>query len=169
MPYSFVHAPVYGYLKGSGHTTTLHLVYFARTFQIMKIINRLSIASVLNVGGGEGFHNYLFEKVFGIESVLVELCHSYLSASKEMFNLKRICADGQQLPFPDRSFDLVTCIETIEHVSNCNHLISELIRVARKFVLVSTESYFETEKQKKAFLTYIRETHPQFFRRKNRV
>lgn len=135
----------------------------------MKIINRLPVASVLNVGGGEGFHNYLFEKVLGIESVLVDLCPSFLSASKEMFTLKRVCADGQQLPFPDRSFDLVTCIETIEHVNNCNHLISELIRVARKFVLVSTESFFETEKQKQAFLTYIRETHPQFFRRKNRV
>ena len=169
MTYSSVHAPVYGYLKGSGHTTALHLVYFARTFQIMKIVNRLAVASVLNVGGGEGFHNHLFENIFGIKSVLVDYNPYFLSASKEMFILKKVCADGRQLPFADQSFDLVTCIETIEHVKNCNLLVSELNRVARKFVLISTESYFETENQKQAFLTYIRETHPQFYRRKNRV
>lgn len=165
MPYLPVHAPVYGYLKGVRHTITLHNVYFARTYSIMQIINNLSFSTLLNVGGAEGFHNYLFQTLFDSDSILVDLEHSSLKCAGQFFNIPAARSDGQRLPFKDNSFDVVTCIETIEHVIDPQALVTELKRVAKKFVLISTESYFESEEQKKAFLQYIRETHPQFFRR----
>jgi len=61
MPYTPVHAPIYGYLKGASHTIALHNVFFARTYSIVRIMNNLPFSTVINVGGAEGFHNHLFE------------------------------------------------------------------------------------------------------------
>lgn len=164
MPYRHAHAPIYGYLKGGKHTTPLHMVYYARAYSILKIINRLPFKSILNVGGADGFLNHLFQREFNANTILLDINKQYLRKANFFFKITGVCGDAHSLPFQDDSFDIVTCIETIEHVHLPQMVISELKRVAKRFVLVSTESYFEAEDQKQAFLNYIRETHPQFFR-----
>lgn len=57
MPYAKIHAPIYGYMKGGRHTIPLHLVHYARTFSIFKLMNTLEFSSVLNIGGAEGYHS----------------------------------------------------------------------------------------------------------------
>lgn len=42
---------------------------------------------------------------------------------------------------PDKSFDLVVCLDVIEHVTEDRAFIAELFRVARKAVFVSTPNY----------------------------
>lgn len=44
------------------------------------------------------------------------------------------------IPYPDKSFDIVTAIELIEHLQNPFHLIRELNRICKKggYVIVST-------------------------------
>ena len=42
---------------------------------------------------------------------------------------------------PDRSFDLVVCVDVIEHIENDRAFVAELFRVARKAVFVSTPNY----------------------------
>src|SRR5687768_9249956 len=39
--------------------------------------------------------------------------------------------DGGRLPYRDRSLDLVTCLDVIEHVLDPRHLIAEIGRVLR--------------------------------------
>ena len=46
--------------------------------------------------------------------------------------------DGYNLPFSDESFDVVTCVDVIEHVEDFNRLIKEMLRVSRKGVFLST-------------------------------
>ena len=46
--------------------------------------------------------------------------------------------DGYNLPFPDNSFDVVTCVDVIEHVEDFNRLIKEMLRVSRKGIFLST-------------------------------
>lgn len=41
------------------------------------------------------------------------------------------------LPFPDKSFDTVLCIEVLEHVDNLHQLWNELIRVTKKHLVIS--------------------------------
>lgn len=50
----------------------------------------------------------------------------------------------ESLPFPDGSFDVVTCCHTLEHLLDLDRCLSELIRVTRKqlFIVVPRQRYF---------------------------
>lgn len=54
--------------------------------------------------------------------------------------------DIQSLPFPDNTFDLVVCCETLEHTLDLNQSLRELLRVARPGAgfLISTPNYLNT-------------------------
>jgi SAM-dependent methyltransferase len=45
--------------------------------------------------------------------------------------------EGRPLPFEDKSFDCVMCMDTLEHVDDPHLLLGELLRVASKHVIVS--------------------------------
>jgi ubiquinone/menaquinone biosynthesis C-methylase UbiE len=62
---------------------------------------------------------------------------------------------AESLPFPDKSFDYVTCCHTLEHVKDLAKAASELKRVARKKVIVLTP--------KQKFRMYAENYHTQFF------
>lgn len=44
----------------------------------------------------------------------------------------------EKLPFPDKSFDIVTCTHVVEHIINLKQAMDELKRVARKQVIIVT-------------------------------
>lgn len=46
--------------------------------------------------------------------------------------------DGLCLPFEDRSVDVVTCIEILEHIEEYRNLLLEMTRVARRSVFIAT-------------------------------
>jgi SAM-dependent methyltransferase len=48
-----------------------------------------------------------------------------------------IDGDALALPFPDRSFDMVTAFGMLHHIKNPGRAVSELARVARKGVFIS--------------------------------
>jgi 2-polyprenyl-3-methyl-5-hydroxy-6-metoxy-1,4-benzoquinol methylase len=50
---------------------------------------------------------------------------------------------GEDLPFADGSFDIVTCQQVLEHVQDLHRTISELVRVTRTggFIVVSVPNY----------------------------
>lgn len=41
------------------------------------------------------------------------------------------------IPFPDKSFDTVLCLDVLEHIDNPHHIFDELCRVSRKYVIIS--------------------------------
>ena len=164
MPYKQAHAPIYGYMKGYKHTIPLHLVHYARTFSIFKILNKINLGSVLNVGGADGYHSYLIQNLFGVETVTLDINQRALNDAAKKYKLSVVRGSATNIPFYDNCFDTAICIETIEHICEPQPVVKELKRVARNNVIISTESFFDSEEQRKQFLLYLRETHPQLFR-----
>ena len=75
-----------------------------------------------------------------------------LNNCKEYFGSDLIPADGvlecnleEALPFEDNSFDIVTALDVIEHLNNPHGALKELIRVARKSVIVSLPNMYYIE------------------------
>lgn len=44
---------------------------------------------------------------------------------------------AERLPFEDNSFDTVICIDVLEHLDNLHAVFAELIRVSKKYVIIS--------------------------------
>ena len=89
--------------------------------------------TLLDVGSGRGyFLNVLAErtnyKLTGID----------IAANVPGLKANYVQGFIERLPFPDNSFDIVTCTHTIEHIINLKQAISELKRVAKKQIIIVT-------------------------------
>ncbi len=92
--------------------------------------------SVLEVGAGKGF---LAKKLRGkLPNARIAACDVYLDIKDlEGMRIETVQAPIEHLPFPDASFDTVTCTHTLEHVMDLNRALSELRRIAaRKLIIV---------------------------------
>ncbi|MBV8065354.1 MAG: methyltransferase domain-containing protein [Actinobacteria bacterium] len=49
----------------------------------------------------------------------------------------RVQADGEHLPFPDASFDVVYCLATLHHALDLRQMVREMSRVARSGAIVA--------------------------------
>jgi len=93
--------------------------------------------SVVDVGIGEGF---ALERMFpaGTPAVGLEYRHDKaLIASEKLPNVAVIRGDAGVLPFPDRSVDLVTSIEVLEHLPGYEQAVVEMARICRGRLVVS--------------------------------
>lgn len=80
----------------------------------------------LDVGCGDGSFLYTLKNGVGIEASK-ELAHIC-----KLRKLRVVIADANFLPFKDEVFDLVTCIEVIEHTSTPYRMLNEIYRVTKK-------------------------------------
>jgi SAM-dependent methyltransferase len=86
---------------------------------------------VLDVGsGGLGIAPYLKQKVVGLDKDFHPPYHKLLN---------KIKGNALRLPFKDRSFDVVITVDMLEHLpkSDRQKAISEMIRVAEKYVIIA--------------------------------
>jgi ubiquinone/menaquinone biosynthesis C-methylase UbiE len=100
-------------------------------------------ASVLDVGFGLGYGlNILAIKAKSVSGVDVDArAYQYCRDTIVNRNPRLVYLDvydGYVLPFPDDAFDVVTCVDVIEHVEDYNRFIKELLRVTKRGVFFST-------------------------------
>lgn len=55
---------------------------------------------------------------------------------------------AERLPFGDAAFDCVICTDVLEHVDNLHLIFGELVRVSRRFVIVSLPNCWSIARQK---------------------
>ena len=99
-----------------------------------------STASILDVGAGTGRAVVKFKarwpdaKVIGVEPVEALRRVGYENGLSES---ELIDGDALQLPFDDNSFDYVVETRVLQHNSRPSLAVSEMVRVAKKGVMIS--------------------------------
>lgn len=106
------------------------------------IIDSISspIGSLLDIGCSNGF---LLEKIHEKYPEL-RLYGVDIKQAKKSGNYDFIAAFVERLPFQDKSFDVVTCCHTLEHIKNEQKAINELKRITRKqlIIVVPCQRYY---------------------------
>lgn len=98
---------------------------------------------VLDIGCGAGLlDNFLHKEVYGVDinKKAIEFCQKHYHRGKERYKLIGI---DQKYPFKDEFFDIILCLEVIEHVMNIPFFLGEIKRVLKSegIILLSTPNY----------------------------
>lgn len=98
--------------------------------------------SVLDVGFGLGYGlNLMTKRAKTLSGIDIDRL-AVAKGKRDLLNNPKIEEitryDGLNIPYPEKSFDVVTCIDVIEHVPNFAQLIKNMCRVARRNVIIST-------------------------------
>src|SRR5205809_596468 len=106
---------------------------------VRPLHSRLSITSILDVGSGRGG---VFDQGYWDERPMSrkETCDiHWLKATNGSWNMQ-VGVDVTQLTqyYEPKSFDMVQCMEVLEHVADSRKALEQLCTVAKKFVLISS-------------------------------
>jgi 2-polyprenyl-3-methyl-5-hydroxy-6-metoxy-1,4-benzoquinol methylase len=97
--------------------------------------------SILDVGCGEGVLTAQWADQLGDGRIVgIDLDDPKLKAEwdkRQRGNLEYKVEDATHLSFADGEFDMATAIEVLEHVPDPERTVSEMARVAKRWVLVS--------------------------------
>jgi ubiquinone/menaquinone biosynthesis C-methylase UbiE len=106
-----------------------------------RIINLIppDTKSVLDVGCGEGVFLYLLEKERNIKGVGIEISEKKVDYARTYLKVNAVLGNAGDLKFGDRSFDVVTVLEVLEHLPYgvYEKALKEIDRVADKYIIIS--------------------------------
>jgi SAM-dependent methyltransferase len=130
------------------HVKNPVVAFLVRRFfeRVSGVLRKVAPRSILDAGCGEG--ELLRRGVLGAECSTVSIDRSLevlrTSPPALGFRPPLVCGSVLQLPFARGSFDAVLCLEVLEHLEDPAAALRELLRVARKAVVLSVpyEPYF---------------------------
>ncbi|MCA9388539.1 methyltransferase domain-containing protein [Candidatus Berkelbacteria bacterium] len=135
-----------------------HLLRFISYYYQVDLAKKLKPKTMLEIGiGNRTVSNYLKEYGFALETC---------DFDKEL--KPDHVADIRDLPMKDNSYDLVMACEIIEHIpwEDIDHAFSELHRVSKKHVLISTPytgADFELIIKTPGMLSIFKKPYLEFF------
>jgi SAM-dependent methyltransferase len=130
--------------RGEAHEPRFAKVWYRALVDHVLPLLPLAGARVLEVGAGFGYLvPHLEPRVGGY--VGLDLAHSAVRqiGGNGARRAHGLVADGAVLPFPDRCFDVVLCLEVVEHVAEPPRLVEECFRVVKPggHVVFSSPNY----------------------------
>lgn len=129
------HQPIYGFRNGPCEPG--HISRYIITYRLLEVLSYLKFESLLDVGGAEGYKAFFTQKLFNIPVMSTDLSEEACKRAKEIFGIDSQPSDIHHMLYKDGQFDVVTCSETLEHVTDWMQATSELLRVARKAVVIT--------------------------------
>jgi len=119
--------------------------------KVLAYIQELERGVVLDVPSGQGAISYDLERL-GFKVFSGDIAKENMIYKNQRFVQLDL---NRQLPYKDRSFDYIICIEGIEHIENPYHLVREFSRLIKKEgTLVITTPNVMTIKSRWRFLFY---------------
>jgi 2-polyprenyl-3-methyl-5-hydroxy-6-metoxy-1,4-benzoquinol methylase len=139
--------------------------------RLRSIVEPLGATSVLDAGCGEGetisrLDDLLPDRVFA-----VDILDESVAFTKQRHPSVEVSRHSvYELPFEDDRFDLVLCLEVLEHLERPSAAVDELCRVGREHLVLSVpfEPYFRLGSLLRA--KYVRQlgNHPEHVNHWNR-
>jgi ubiquinone/menaquinone biosynthesis C-methylase UbiE len=135
---------------GRKHALRLHR--FKRTMELPRVRKVLGILkgiqphNLLDIGSGRGVFLWPLLDTFPDLPVTTVDILDYRVADIQAIHaggiqqLSAIQADVTALPFADRTFDVVSMLEVLEHIPDTTKALAEVCRVARQFLILSVPS-----------------------------
>lgn len=132
-------------IDGQGNYTPHQAIYgfspqrvlqYCEAYLLLSLLDKLDFGNFIDIGCAEGFYPRLVNARYGAETYGVDLSISGVRRMRDYHKLDGVSADAHFLPIGDNSFDVALCSNTVEHVSNPDQVIAELMRIARKYVIV---------------------------------
>lgn len=125
--------PVDYYQNGISNNILQRLWHNGKLKAVTQLIEDSGVSpkKIIDVGCASGwFLSKLWEKYPKASHTGIDVYKPAIEYGQRVYNrLKLICVDGHNLPFKDKSFDLVTCTEVLEHVQDPKKILLEIKRV----------------------------------------
>jgi SAM-dependent methyltransferase len=125
----FPHQPIYGFAP-------YRVLQYCEAYLLLSLLDEIHFDNFIDIGCAEGFYPRLVSARYGVDAYGVDLSAFGIHRMREYHKLNGVCADAHALPIKDCSFDVVLCNNTVEHVSDPKQVVSELMRIARKYVFI---------------------------------
>ena len=108
--------------------------------------------TVLDIGCGKGFMVYdLIRLISNLEVKGIDISEYAINNCKDEVSDFLSVADAKELPFEDKSFDVVISINTIHNldIDNCAKALREINRVSKKHSFVTVDAFRNEEDEKR--------------------
>lgn len=116
---------------------------------VFRLLRKIKPNKILDVGCGEGFTlNKLRENKIGNYIEGVEYLQDAIDLGKKLYpEIKIKKGNIYSLPYINNQFDMVLCTEVLEHLDDPVKGLKEIIRVSKKYCLISVpnEPFFMLE------------------------
>jgi SAM-dependent methyltransferase len=96
---------------------------------LRSVRNSAGGGTLLDIGAGSGFVSRCAAGIFD-ERVGLDLSRKILAANSDAFEMG-VCADVDDMPFADGSFDAAVCFAVLHHMYDFEGLVSEVARVLK--------------------------------------
>lgn len=121
---------------------------------------------VLDVGCGNGYVLYQYAR-HGAEVCGVDITPTAIWLSRRRFELAGLLArfdviDGEHLPYPDATFDIVCSMGVLHHISNPMPLVDEIYRVLKPGGRLIAMLYYRHSWKNLVLLRLLRCLHPVY-------
>ncbi len=117
-----------------------------RVHKVLGFLKGIYFENLLDVGSGRGVFLFpLLENMPYVKVTSVDILDRRVEMLSDISNggidnLSVFKADICTQPFSDKSFDVITMLEVLEHIPNVKDAIASAVKMARKYIVVSVPS-----------------------------